>query len=372
MAVRAEALVSAFRARGVSLFAGVPDSLLKSFCGYLTDCCAAEHIIAANEGGAVGLAAGHYLATGRVGVVYLQNSGQGNAVNPLLSLADPEVYGVPMVLLVGWRGRPGEHDEPQHIKQGRVMLRLFEAMEIPAQVLPEAEDAAVATAQAAVEQALTEGRPVALAVRRGTFAPYTLARREAAMEAVVAHFGTRPGTVFVSTTGMVSRELYEIRERLGQGHGHDFLTVGSMGQAAMIALGIARAQPTRQVICLDGDGATLMQMGNLAITGCSGVANLVHVVLNNGAHDSVGGQPTVGGAVDLTAIARACGYAVAEPFRGSTAEELAAYLAANEGSAGARSRFLEVRVAKGARADLGRPKESPRENKAALMAELGV
>ncbi len=381
MAVRAEALVSAFRARGVSLFTGVPDSLLKSFCGYLTDRCAAEHVITANEGGAVGLAAGHYLATGRAAVVYLQNSGQGNAVNPLLSLADPEVYGVPMVLLVGWRGRPGEHDEPQHIKQGRVMMRLFEAMEIPAQVLPEAEDAAIAMAQAAVEQALVEARPVALAVRRGTFAPYTLARREVdlgalrreeAIEAIVAHFGARPGTVFISTTGMASRELYEIRARLGQGHGHDFLTVGSMGQAAMIALGIARVQPARQVVCLDGDGATLMQMGNLAITGCSKAANLVHVVLNNGAHDSVGGQPTVGGAVDLTAIARACGYAAAEPFRGATAEDLAAYLAASEGSAGARSRFLEVRVAKGARADLGRPKASPRENKAALMAELGV
>lgn len=381
MAVRAEALVSAFRAAGVSLFAGVPDSLLKSFCGYLTDACAADHIIAANEGGAVGVAAGHYLATGRAAVVYLQNSGQGNAVNPILSLADPEVYGVPMVLLTGWRGQPGVHDEPQHVKQGRVMMRLFEAMEVPAQILPEAENEAVEMARAAVEQAMAEGRPVALAVRRGTLAPYALARREAdlgalsreaAIEAVVAHFGRHPGTVFVSTTGMASRELYEIRERLGQDHSHDFLTVGSMGQAAMIALGIARAQPSRQVVCLDGDGATLMQMGNLAIAGFSGAANLLHVVLNNGAHDSVGGQPTLGGRVDLTAVACACGYAAAEPFRGATAADLAAHLAAVEAAAGGRSRFLEVRVAKGARADLGRPKASPRENKAALMTELGV
>ena len=341
---------------GVAFFTGVPDSLLKSFCAYVTDNCGENHIITANEGGAVGLAAGHYLATGKPALVYMQNSGQGNAVNPLVSLADPDVYSIPMVLLVGWRGEPGIKDEPQHVKQGKVTISLFETLGIPTEVLPDDETAALAVTQRMAEMAKTESRPVALVVRKGLFAEYKLQNkkpdiaelpREQAIETVLKSLPE--GAVVVSTTGMISREVYETRERLGQDHSRDFLTVGSMGHAIMIALGIARAQPNRKVFCLDGDGASIMQMGNLAIAGQSGCTNLTHLVFNNAAHDSVGGQPTVGGAVDLPAIASACGYN-------------------REGA----PVFKEIKVAKGARKDLGRPKEPPQVNKALYMKTLGV
>ena len=346
--------VEALGEAGVSFFTGVPDSLLKSFCAYLTDNCAERHVIAANEGGAVGLAAGHYLATGAPALVYMQNSGQGNAVNPLCSLADPDVYSVPMVLLVGWRGEPGVKDEPQHAKQGKVTVTLFETLGVPTDVLPDDEYSALEATRRAVARARAESRPVALVARKGLFAEYALRDRrpdiaalprERAIEDVLKSIPD--DAVVVSTTGMISREVYETRVRMGQGHGRDFLTVGSMGHALMIALGIARERPDRRVFCLDGDGASIMHMGNMAIAAQSGCANLTHIVFNNAAHDSVGGQPTVGGAIDLPAVAAACGY----------------------NRDGAPS-FREIRVAKGARKDLGRPKEPPQENKALFMEEL--
>lgn len=351
-----KSLVDSLMASGVDFFAGVPDSLLKNFCAYVTDHCGANHVIAANEGGAVGLASGHYLATGKPGLVYMQNSGQGNAVNPLASLADPDVYSIPMVLLVGWRGEPGVHDEPQHVKQGKITISLFETMDIPTTVLADDECAALQQVELAVQQAKKAKRPVALVVKKGLFGDYALqnkkpdiaeVKRESVIEEILKSLPI--DAVVVSTTGMISREVYETRERLGEGHARDFLTVGSMGHASQIALGIAMAQPTRKVVCLDGDGASIMQMGNMAIVGQSGAANLTHIVINNAAHDSVGGQPTVGGAIDLPAIAEACGYN-------------------REG----HPTFRQVLVAKGARKDLGRPKEKPQENKALFMQTLGV
>ena len=341
---------------GIDFFTGVPDSLLKSFCAYVTDNSGENHVIAANEGGAVGLAAGHYLATGKPALVYMQNSGQGNAVNPLASLADPDVYSIPMVLLVGWRGEPGVKDEPQHVKQGKVTVSLFETLGIPTEILPDDDASAADVTRKMVEKAKTESRPVALIVRKGLFAEYKLQHkkpdiaalpREQAIEGVLK--ALPEDAVVVSTTGMISREVYETRERLGQDHSRDFLTVGSMGHASMIALGVAKAQPNRPVYCLDGDGASIMQMGNMAIVGQSGCTNLTHIVFNNAAHDSVGGQPTVGGAIDLPAIAGTCGY--------------------NRDGA---PTFKEIKVAKGARKDLGRPKEPPQVNKALYMKTLGV
>ena len=356
--------LDALTTSGIDFFVGVPDSLLKDFCACLADTHSDRHVITANEGGAVALAAGHWLATRHPALVYMQNSGQGNAVNPLASLADPDVYSIPMLLLVGWRGEPGVHDEPQHVKQGKITLSLFETLGIPTSVIPDDEPAALALAASAVAQTLAESRPVALVARKGLFAHHTLQnkpadistlRREDAIEGVLR--ALPPSAVVVSTTGMISREVYETRERLGQDHSRDFLTVGSMGHALMIALGIAKAQPDRPVVCLDGDGASIMQMGNLAIAGQSGCANLHHIVLNNAAHDSVGGQPTVGGAIDLPAIATACGYRIAN--------SLDALFAPSPSPA-----FLEIRVAKGARADLGRPKEPPQANKALFMDSL--
>ena len=346
--------VSCLREAGVDFFTGVPDSLLKSFCAFITDNCAENHVIAANEGGAVGLAAGHYLATGNPALVYMQNSGQGNAVNPLASLADPDVYSIPMVLLVGWRGEPGVKDEPQHVKQGKVTVSLFETLGIPVEILPDDEPAALEVTRNMVERAKAESRPLALIVRKGLFAEYKLQNkkpdiaelpREQAIEDILKSLPE--DAVAVSTTGMISREVYETRERLGQDHSRDFLTVGSMGHAIMIAMGIAKAQPDCPVFCLDGDGASIMHMGNMAVAGQSGCANLTHIVFNNAAHDSVGGQPTVGGSIGLTAIAESCGYN-------------------REGS----PTFKEIKVAKGARKDLGRPKEPPQVNKKLYMETL--
>jgi phosphonopyruvate decarboxylase len=397
--VEVRKFVGCLKSCGIGFFTGVPDSLLKSFCAYVTDTCGENHVIAANEGGAVGLAAGHYLATGKPALVYMQNSGQGNAVNPLASLADPDVYSIPMVLLVGWRGEPGVKDEPQHVKQGKVTVSLFETLGMPMEILPDDESAALELTRKMVGKAQAESRPVALVVRKGLFAEYKLqnkeadiasVRREDAIEGVLR--GLPEDAVIVSTTGMISREVYETRERLGQGHERDFLTVGSMGHAIMIALGIARAQPKRKVYCLDGDGASIMHLGNMAITGQSGCDNLTHIVLNNSAHDSVGGQPTVGGKIDFEKIAEELGYNVLQSPQDqycgnatlgmneiadgmkwlvSMAEQ--AEHGAPDGTDGLpkKPNFILFKVAKGARKDLGRPKEPPQVNKALFMEMLG-
>jgi phosphonopyruvate decarboxylase len=393
-----ESFIEELNVLGIDFFTGVPDSLLKSFCAYVTDNCGENHVIAANEGGAVGLAAGHYLATGRPALVYMQNSGQGNAVNPLCSLADPDVYSIPMVLLIGWRGEPGVKDEPQHIKQGKVTVSLFETMGIPTEVLPDDESAALKVTRKMVERAKSERRPVALIVRKGLFTEYKLLnkeldiadlKREDAIEGILR--ALPDDAVIVSTTGMISREVYETRERLGQNHSCDFLTVGSMGHAIMIALGIAKAQPKRKVICLDGDGASIMHLGNMAICGQSGCSNLTHIVLNNAAHDSVGGQPTVGGKIDFEKIAEELGYNVLQSPQDQYVG--ARQLGVEEVSDGmkwlvsmdamevqtaqkvyipsaAPPNFILFRVAKGARKDLGRPKEPPQVNKALFMETL--
>jgi len=360
-------------ALGVDFYAGVPDSLLKPVCFYLADNAADKHVLAANEGGAVALACGYHLATGKVPLVYMQNSGQGNTINPLLSLADTDVYSIPMLLLIGWRGEPGTKDEPQHVKQGKVTVGLLESMGIPWRVLEAEPDAAQRSVDELVAIAAAENRPVALLVRKGTFASYTpkdqasgsfAMSREEAIEVVAAQLGERDA--IVSTTGHISRELYEYRARNGHGHHREFLTVGGMGHASQIAMGIALAKPDRQVFCLDGDGAMLMHMGGTAIVGVSKAVNFKHVILNNGVHDSVGGMATAGLRVSFTDIAKACGYT--EAWRVEHADDVAekvAELRAVKGPA-----MLEIMVRKGARADLGRPKTSPIENKTAFKEFL--
>ena len=360
--------------QGIDFYAGVPDSLLQDFCAYLVDHApAGRHVIAANEGGAVGLAAGHFLATGNPAVVYLQNSGQGNLLNPVLSLADAEVYGLPLLLLVGWRGQPGEQDEPQHVKQGRVMLDLFKAMEMPCEILAAEEDEAHRQVEKMVALARRRKCPVALVVRKGTFEKYrmktALANRYSLIrEQVIGRMvGRLPEqAAVVGTTGHISRELYEYHAAHGGFSGMDFLTVGSMGHASQIALGIALAQPERPVYCLDGDGAALMHMGGMAIIGKSGCRNIRHIVLNNGAHGSVGGQHTAAFGISLAKIAEACGYVFARSVH--SAEELESALTAMAQASGPA--FLEVRVSGQVRADLGRPRSSPAENRDSFMAFL--
>ena len=365
--------IETLRAGGIEFFAGVPDSLLKNLCAYITDSIARENnIIAANEGEAVALAAGYHLATGKTGCVYMQNSGEGNAVNPLLSLMDADVYKMPLLLIVGWRGEPGVHDEPQHVKQGKVTLSLLETMGIPYAVLDDSWEKQVAEALQTIQE--TNGI-FALIVRKGTFEDYKLQKqetanwelgREEAIKIVVDKL--REDDIVVSTTGMISRELFEYRETKGQGHAHDFLTVGSMGHASQIALGIALQKPTRRVIVFDGDGALLMHMGGLAIIGDYNPKNLVHIVFNNGAHDSVGGQPTVGQKIDVEAVAKAVGYADAISVDNQMSL-MAAMNHVNNAVIDGVS-LINVNVRKGNRKDLGRPTTTPQQNKEALMKEL--
>jgi len=361
---------------GVTFFTGVPDSLLKAFCAFVTDHVPSDrHIVAANEGNSIGLAIGHYLATGNPSLVYMQNSGQGNAINPIASLADPDVYGIPMILLVGWRGEPGTQDEPQHVKSGAVTLSMFEALGVPTSVLPSSKIALSDCVERAVARSLEETRPVALIVRKGLFEDYIPQQkkeeqysmsREEAIELIASALDV--GSIIVATTGKASRELYEFRSRQNSGHQTDFLVIGGMGHAAQIAAGIAMEKPQRVVCCFDGDGAVLMHMGGLGVVASLRLENYKHVVLNNGAHDSVGGQPTVGFAVDLSGIAKHCGYS--SVFTVSDENELRRALPDFLNSTGPV--FMEVRVSRGSRSDLGRPAVAPHQSKKNFMEFLNV
>ena len=358
---------------GIDYFAGVPDSLLKSICGYIADNMDARHnIITANEGAAVALAAGYHLATGKVGVVYMQNSGEGNAINPLASLVDKEVYNIPILLLIGWRGCPGVQDEPQHVKQGKVTTGLLKIMGVNYDVLSKEENKAAKQILKAVE-AVKRNEVYALIIEKDTFNAYTLQNvernnftmsREEAIQTVVAALGE--ADTIISTTGMISRELFEYRTAMNQGHERDFLTVGAMGHASQIALGIALEKQDRKVWCFDGDGASIMHMGSMAIVANKAPQNYVHVVFNNGAHDSVGGQPTVGLKIDIPAIAKAMGYK--HVYNVDTKEglqELIGEIKVQEGPI-----FLQACVKQGNRKDLGRPTTTPIQNKEALMTFL--
>ena len=368
-----KSVLSALRNEGVNFYCGVPDSLLKDFCAFLTDQTTdKEHVIAANEGGAVALACGYHIATGEVPMVYLQNSGLGNTVNPILSLADQEVYSIPMLVMIGWRGEPGVHDEPQHVKQGRVQNDLLEAMEIPYKIIDQNTTDINGTIKNLTELAKKENQPVALVIRKGTFEPYKLQKkdvfeyplsREEAIKIILSELGTED--VIVSTTGKPSREVFEFRAESKFGHQNDFLTVGSMGHCSQIAMGIA-LKTERNVYCLDGDGAVIMHMGNMSITGQSGLKNFKHIVLNNGAHDSVGGQPTVGFNISISDIAKANGYK--EVFQAKNEDDLKDVIQKFIETDGPV--FLEVLINKGARKDLGRPTTTPKENKEALMMLL--
>lgn len=372
--VRPEFFVNTLKEYSIDFYAGVPDSLLKNICAYITDNLPSEqNIIAANEGGAMGIAAGYHLATGKLPVVYMQNSGEGNIINPLASLTDKEVYNIPVLLVIGWRGRPGVKDEPQHVKQGKVTTGLLNVMGINYAILPKDEAEAAKQIKIAVEYMKATNECYALVIEKDTFDSYKLQNveknnltisREEAIQKVTANI--EDSACIVATTGMISRELFEARTAWNQGHERDFLTVGSMGHASQIALGIALQKPERKVYCFDGDGASLMHMGNMAITASMNCKNYVHVVFNNGAHDSVGGQPTVGLKIDLCGVAKAVGYKAT--YSVDTMEQLEATLAEVKNTEGPV--LLQVCVKKGNRKDLGRPTTTPLQNKEALMEFL--
>ncbi|MGD9994143.1 MAG: phosphonopyruvate decarboxylase [Salinivirgaceae bacterium] len=372
--VKAEIFFNSLVSNHIDFFSGVPDSLLKDMCAYITDNAPKNnHIIAANEGNAVSIAAGYHMGTGKIPMVYMQNSGMGNAVNPLLSLADEKVYNIPMLIVIGWRGEPGVKDEPQHLKQGEVTLQLLDAMQIPYKILSFNETEAVKQLEEVIQEIALKGKPHSLVIRKGTFEKYSIKEgvksnfkmsRETAIRLLIEGFSGKE--IIVSTTGKTSRELFEIREALKQPHYFDFLTVGSMGHSSQIALGIAIAQPSKMVVCIDGDGALIMHMGALAINGAVLPKNYLHIVINNGAHESVGGQPTVGFNIDIPAIARASGYKTA--FSVFTEDELKDIF--NSPSKLEYPALIEINVKTGSRVDLGRPTISPVENKVSFMKNL--
>lgn len=360
---------------GSDFYTGVPDSQLKALCNYLMEeygIDSQHHIIAANEGNCVALAAGYHLATGRVPVVYLQNSGEGNIINPVASLLHEKVYAIPMIFIVGWRGEPGVKDEPQHRFQGEITLKLLEDLDIASFVIgPDTTEEELQKAMEKFRGLLKEGKNVAFVVRKEGLSyqgkisysnPYVITREEA-IRHIAAAAGEDP---VVSTTGKTSRELFEWREEKGQSHKYDFLTVGSMGHSSSIALGIALQKPQTRVWCIDGDGAVLMHMGAMALIGASQPEHFVHIVINNEAHETVGGMPTVAGNISLVEIAEACGYRRTASV--DNCDFLDKELQEVQNVKGPC--LIEVKCAIGARDNLGRPTTTPIENKEKFMEYL--
>ncbi len=357
---------------GSDFYTGVPDSQLKALCNYLMNTYGIDpkhHIIAANEGNCTALAAGYHLATGKVPVVYMQNSGEGNIINPVASLLNDKVYAIPVVFIVGWRGEPGVHDEPQHIYQGEVTVKLLEDMDIKSFIIgKETTEEEIISVMNEFKKILAQGKDVAFVIRKGALSydenvEYKNGNtmiREDIIRHIIAVSGEDP---IVSTTGKASRELFEARVANGQSHKYDFLTVGSMGHSSSIALGVALNKPNKKIWCIDGDGAVLMHMGSMAVVGSNSPKNLIHVVINNGAHETVGGMPTVASKIDLVAIAKACGYpnAVSVDSFEKLDEELKVAKSRNELS------LIEVKCSIGARDDLGRPTTTALENKINFM-----
>ena len=360
---------------GSDFYTGVPDSQLKALCNYLMATYGIDqkhHIIAANEGNCTALAAGYHLATGKVPVVYMQNSGEGNIINPVASLLNDKVYAIPVVFIVGWRGEPGVHDEPQHIYQGEITVKLLEDMDIKTFVIGnETTEEELTSVMADYKKVLVSGKDVAFVIRKGAlsydekveYKNDNVMMREDIIKHIIAVSGEDP---IVSTTGKASRELFEARVANGQSHKYDFLTVGSMGHTSSIALGVALNKPEKKIWCIDGDGAVLMHMGAMAVIGANAPKNLVHVVINNGAHETVGGMPTVASKIDVVAIAKACGYpnAVCVDSFESLNKELTLAKDRNELC------LIEVKCSIGARDDLGRPTTTAIENKNNFMEFL--
>lgn len=359
---------------GSNFYTGVPDSQLKALCNYLMDVYGIDsehHIIAANEGNSTALAAGYHLATGEIPVVYMQNSGEGNIINPVASLLNDKVYAIPTIFIIGWRGEPNVHDEPQHIYQGEVTLKLLDDMDIQNFVIDKntAEDE-LRSKMNEFNKLLGIGKSVAFVVKKGTltyennvvYKNSNTMSREDIIKHIVKYSDE---DVIVSTTGKASRELFEIRQGNNQSHKYDFLTVGSMGHSSSIALGVA-LNTNKKVWCIDGDGAALMHLGAMAVIGSNNPRNMVHIVINNSAHETVGGMPTVAGDIDIVGIAKSCGYKnfVSVDNFAELDRALENAKTKNELS------FIEVKCSIGARDNLGRPTTTPIENKNNFMMYL--
>lgn len=356
---------------GIEFFTGVPDSLLKNFCSYISDNVDNDmHVISTNEGSSVGLAIGYHLATSKVPLVYMQNSGFGNIINPVLSLADSKVYQIPMLLMIGWRGEPGFKDEPQHIKQGEVTIPLIEAMGLEYIILDKDIEKTKILFKKVLEDTINNSRPTVILVRKDTFSNYESTHfkknklqmsREIAIEIILENIGK--DSIVVSTTGKASREVFENRVSSFDTHERDFLTVGGMGHTSQIALGISMQKKNKKVFCLDGDGSALMHFGALGLIGDLAPDNFVHIILNNGAHDSVGGQPTIGHKINFTDLANQFHYKYS--FRCINKSELKDALINSKKIDGPV--MIEILINKGSRKNLGRPTIAPIDNKNNFM-----
>ncbi|MDE6208134.1 MAG: phosphonopyruvate decarboxylase [Lachnospiraceae bacterium] len=342
--------VDELRKNGIDFFTGVPDSYLNGFCRYLSQNCTNENnVITANEGNAIALAAGYYIATGKIPVVYMQNSGLGNAVNPLVSLTDKNVYSIPMILVIGYRGEPETNDWAQHSRQGQITVDLLKLMNIKSTII-DRDSNIEEEIKACIDTIEKEKSSYAFVIKKGVFTEkksditdinYSMGRMEA-IEAVLDYYGDN--AIFIATTGRATRELYHLREERGEAHNNDFLNVGAMGHTSSIAMGIALKNKAKKVVCLDGDGALVMHLGAMTTAKRLGLTNFIHIVLNNGVHESVGGEPTAGYMVDFTTIARGCGYATMDREISDKAELL---LALNNLSEADKPIFLDVRVHQG-------------------------
>ncbi len=357
---------------GIHTITGVPDSTLKQFCDAVRtdDGKTFRHYVTANEGAAVGLATGEYLASARPCLVYLQNSGLGNIINPLASIANREVFGIPMLFVVGWRGEPGKKDEPQHIYQGKVTCELLEVMDVPYSVIDDATtQAQMKEILAKAKEVMDENRQYAVIVKKGTFEKesgvtwengYSLVR-EQALRVILEN--VYQDSLLVSTTGKISRELYEQCDLLYKNHERLFMTVGGMGHASMIAYGMAQADCSKRIVCIDGDGAVMMHMGSLAFIAKQSPSNFLHIVINNAAHESVGAMPTGFSGQTYSQIAAACGY----KNTCTVTTEMDLKTAILEAKKRQELSLIEVLVSLDSRADLGRPKESAMENRIHFM-----
>lgn len=363
------------KATGCDFFTGVPDSQLKALCNYLYETFGVNtkhHIIAANEGNSAAIAAGYHLATGKIPMVYMQNSGEGNIINPVASLLNDKVYAIPTIFVIGWRGEPGIHDEPQHIYQGEVTVKLLDDMDIASYIIDkDTKLSDIESIMIKFNELLANGKQVAFVVRKGALEterkPKFTNNNLMLREEIIRHITDFSGNdQIVSTTGKASRELFEIREAKKQGHGLDFLTVGSMGHSSSIALGIALQKPDKKIWIIDGDGAVLMHMGSMAVMGACNPKCIVHIVINNGAHETVGGQPTVMANADICMIAKGCGYKNVISVDNFDALDIALENAKKSNEL----TLIEVKCAIGARDDLGRPTTTARQNKEAFMQNI--
>lgn len=360
---------------GFTFFTGIPDSTFKNFMKFIVDndgkCL--QNLVACNECESIALSAGYYLATNKIGIAYMQNSGLGKAINPLTSLCDQDTYSIPVLLLIGWRGEPGKNDAPQHKKMGRIMLSLLETLEIPYSILEPDLDYIKNEMKKAKKYFNNRKEPYAFIIRRNFFEDYDIKtlqknnyelNREEAIELIMDNLDEND--IVISTTGLISREVYEYRENREKDHFKSFYNIGSMGCASSIGLSIALQRPNKRILIFDGDGAAIMQMGVFTTIGKNFPDNLVHIIFDNHAHETTGNQPSNSTAVNFHQVALASNYNYGTIV--TTKSQLLDVI--NEIKHKKGPQMIVVRVKMGFRLDLKRPEKEPTNYKEYLMKYL--